>query len=79
MLDLNGRRVFQLFRFDELGAPILFAPLLRGIADMDHALIRSVSTYEVHALATPQVKRSLPLRQSDAAAFRKTSVIGVRG
>jgi hypothetical protein len=46
---------------------------------MDCALIRSVSTYEVHALATPQVKRSLPLRQSDAAAFRKTSVIGVRG
>jgi hypothetical protein len=27
---------------------------------MDYALIRSVSTYEVHALATPQVKRSLP-------------------
>ncbi|WP_425906655.1 cytosolic protein [Nitrobacter sp. TKz-YC02] len=23
VLDLNGQRVFQLFRFDELGAPIL--------------------------------------------------------
>src|SRR5215831_20403479 len=31
VLDLNGRRVFQLFRFDEIGAPILFAPLLRAL------------------------------------------------
>jgi len=39
---------------------VRFRTPAKGIADMDHALIRSVSTYEVHALATPQVKRSLP-------------------
>jgi hypothetical protein len=26
-----------------------FAPLLSGVADVDHALIRGVSIYEVHA------------------------------
>jgi len=33
---------------------------VKGIADVDHALIGGVSTYEVHALATPQLKRALP-------------------
>ena len=39
---------------------VRFRAAAKGIADMDYALIRSVPTYEVHALATPQVKRSLP-------------------
>jgi hypothetical protein len=39
---------------------VCFRAAAKGIADMDHALIHSVSTYEVDALATPQVKRSLP-------------------
>jgi hypothetical protein len=56
---------------------VRFRAAIKGIADMDRALIRSVSTYEVDALATPRALSAF--RQSDAAAFRKTSVIGVRG
>jgi hypothetical protein len=47
------------FGLTRTSCDVRFRAAAKGIADMDHALIRNVSTYEVHALATPQVKRFL--------------------
>jgi len=57
---------------------VRFRAAAKGIADMDRSLIRSVSTYEVHALATPQVK-TLCLQAVRCCCISQNFNIGVRG
>ena len=60
MLGRNCLTLMSVVGPTRTSGDVRFRAAAKGIADTDHALIHGVSTYEVHALATPQVKRSLP-------------------
>jgi hypothetical protein len=53
---------------------VCFRAAAKGIADMDRALVRSVSIYEVHALATRarsgMISRSTPSRLTPISGAR---------